>query len=306
MKIAVITPVSHLPSVVKLLSSKGKLYMLEEGSKQEVRELLINKKINTILCNPNKQTFKLDKEVLKNTDVKLINTCSTGMNHIDQKYCKEVGIKIYSLTNDRNLIKYLPSTSELALGLMMCLLRKIPESIEHTKNYGWDYTKFLGRQVKGLKIGVVGYGRLGKMFTKFVKALGAEVYIYDPYKTNSNINSLKGLFKICDVISLHVHVTKETKYFINRDLFGISNNNPYIINTSRGEIVNELDIVDGLRTGLISGYGADVVEDEFGTLFNSPIIKAMNEGLNILVTPHTGGMTIEGQTKAYTWAINKF
>ena len=79
----------------------------------------------------------------------------------------------------------------------------------------------------------------------------------------------------------------------------------YIVNTSRGEIVNELDIVNALNTGKLTGYGADVVENEFDDLTKSPIIKAMNEGHNIIITPHTGGMTIEGQTKAYKWAINK-
>ena len=79
----------------------------------------------------------------------------------------------------------------------------------------------------------------------------------------------------------------------------------YIINTSRGEIVNELNIVEALITKKLTGYGADVIENEFDDLTQSPILKAMNEGHNIIVTPHTGGMTIEGQTKAYTWAINK-
>ena len=92
---------------------------------------------------------------------------------------------------------------------------------------------------------------------------------------------------------------------INKDLFGYINKDCYIINTSRGEIVNENDIVEGLKSKTITGYGTDVIEHEFDLLFLSPIIKAMNEGENIIITPHVGGMTVEGQTKAYTWAINK-
>jgi D-3-phosphoglycerate dehydrogenase len=87
--------------------------------------------------------------------------------------------------------------------------------------------------------------------------------------------------------------------------FGSVKGDCYIINTSRGEIVNEADIVKGLKSGRITGYATDVVEDEFGDLTKSPIIKAMNEGENIVVTPHVGGMTIEGQTKAYEWSFNK-
>jgi D-3-phosphoglycerate dehydrogenase len=113
------------------------------------------------------------------------------------------------------------------------------------------------------------------------------------------------MFQECDVISLHVHVTDETKYMISSKLLDLAKKDLYIINTSRGEIVNELDIINALNTRKLTGYGTDVIENEFDDLTQSPILRAMNEGYNIIVTPHTGGMTIEGQTKAYTWAINK-
>ena len=314
MNIGVITPIQHLNGVVELLQSKGDVFFLEEGNKQEVRELLLEKHIDTILCNPNQQTYKIDRELLKGTDVKLINTCSTGMNHIDVYYCDTHGIKIYSLTKDMKLINNLPSTSELAFGLMISLLRQIPQGQKHVSEYGWDYTQFMGRQIKDLTIGIVGYGRLGKMMYNYCDAFGAQVRVYDPYKRdemddafllNNYCSSLKKLFKICDVISLHVHVTPETTYMINKKLLGVCNKNPYIINTSRGEIVNETDIVNALETGVISGYGTDVIENEFDNIKDSIIINSMNKGENIIITPHVGGMTIEGQTKAYTWAINK-
>ena len=314
MNIAVITPVKHLNGVVELLQTKGDIFFLEEGNKQEVRNLLLEKNIDTILCNPNQQTYKIDEELLQGTNVKLINTCSTGMNHIDVDYCDSNGTKIYSLTKDMKLINDLPSTSELAFGLMVSLLRQIPQGQKHVSEYGWDYTQFMGRQIKDLTIGIIGYGRLGKMMYNYCTAFGARVKIYDPYKRNemddafllnNYCSSIEELFKICDVVSLHVHVTPETTYMINEKILGLSKKNPYIINTSRGEIVNEVDIVNALDKGLISGYGTDVIENEFDDLTKSPIIKAMNNNKNIIVTPHVGGMTIEGQTKAYTWAVNK-
>ena len=314
MIIGVITPIRHLDGVVELLQSKGDIFFLEEGNKQEVRKLLLEKNIDTILCNPNQQTYKIDKDLLQDTDVKLINTCSTGMNHIDVDYCDTHGIKIYSLTRDMKLINDLPSTSELAFGLMVSLLRQIPQGQKHVSNYGWDYTQFMGRQIKDLTIGIVFYRRLGKMMYNYCDAFGAQVKVYDPYKRdemddafllNNYCSSLKKLFKICDVISLHVHVTPETTYMINKKLLGVCNKNPYIINTSRGEIVNETDIVNALEAGVISGYGTDVIENEFDNIKDSIIINSMNKGENIIITPHVGGMTIEGQTKAYTWAINK-
>ncbi len=304
-RIAVITPVSHLKGILKLLFTKGKIFLDEESSKNEVRNLLLQNNINTILCNPNQQTYKIDKDLLRGTNVNLINTCSTGMNHIDVEYCNKNNIKIYSLTKDMELINNLPSTSELAFGLMVSLLRKISEGKKHVSQYNWDYTQFMGRQIKDLNIGIIGYGRLGKMMFNYCKAFGANVYVYDPYVSHT-FSNLEEIFTKCDVISLHVHVTDETKYMINKDLFGYINKDCYIVNTSRGEIVNELDIAVGLKLGIITGYATDVIENEFDDLTKSPIIDAMNSGENIIITPHVGGMTIEGQTKAYTWAINKF
>lgn len=303
-KIAIITPVHHLKGIVELLSTKGQIFYLEKGTKNQVRDLLLSASIDTIVCNPNQQTYKIDKELLNGTQVSLINTCSTGMNHIDTDYCNNAGITIYSLTKDYELIDQLPSTSELAFGLMLALLRQIPESKNHTLNYQWDYTQFVGRQIKDLKVGIIGYGRLGKIMDGYCKAFGAQTFIFDPY-VDVPQTSLEQMFQECDVVSLHVHVTNETKYMISLKLLDLVKKDLYIINTSRGEIVNELDIVEALNTGKLTGYGADVIENEFDDLTKSPIIKAMNEGKNIIVTPHTGGMTIEGQTKAYKWAINK-
>jgi len=304
MKIAVITPVKHLNGIVDLLQSKGDVVFYETATKKEVRGLLLQTTIDTLVCNPNQQTYKIDKELLENTNVKIINSCSTGLNHIDLDYCKENNIEIQCHKNDYKLINQLPSTSELAFGLMLSLLRNIPECNNHVSKYNWDYTQFMGRQVKDLKIGIIGYGRLGKMMDKYCKSFGAQTFIYDPY-VNTLQTPLEQIFQKCDVISLHVHVTDETKYMINKDLFGFIKKDCYIINTSRGEIVNENDVVEGLESGTITGYGTDVIENEFDDLTKSPIIKAMNFGENIIITPHVGGMTVEGQTKAYKHSINK-
>ena len=303
-KIAVITPLSHLEGIIPLLMTKGTPFLYEKASKDVIRELLLSHNIDTIVCNPNQQTYKIDKALLEGTKINTINSCSTGLNHIDLDYCKDNNIEIQCHKNDYELINQLPSTSELAFGLMLSLLRNIPRCNKHVLNYHWDYTQFMGRQVKDLKIGIIGYGRLGKMMDGYCKVFGAQTFIYDPY-INTPQTSLEQMFQTCDVISLHVHVTDETKYMINKDLLGLTQKDLYIINTSRGEIVNELDIVDALNTGKLTGYGTDVVENEFDNITKSPIIKAMNEGKNIIATPHIGGMTIEGQTKAYKWSIDK-
>ena len=303
-KIAVITPVKHLDGIVELLQSKGEVFFYEESTKMDVRSLLLQSDINTLLCNPNQQTYKIDKELLDGTKVKTINTCSTGLNHIDLDYCKQNNIEIQCHKNDYELINQLPSTSELAFGLLLDLMRNITKSNNVTKrDMSWDYLPFVGQQMKDYRVGIVGYGRLGKMMAKFCKAFDAVVDIYDPYSNESTVDTLEELFDKCDAVSLHVHVTDETKYMIDYNL--LSRNVKFLVNTARGEIVKESDVVKALKESKLLGYGADVIETEFEDIKNSPLFYLENPKLNCIFTPHIGGMTIQGQTKAYTWSINK-
>ena len=113
------------------------------------------------------------------------------------------------------------------------------------------------------------------------------------------------MFTKCDVISLHVHLNSETKNLINLNLMKKAKNNLIIINTSRGDIINEKDLLIALKKKHISGYGADVLSDELKDIHKSQILKNINKH-NIIITPHIGGMTAQGQKKEYEWAINKF
>jgi D-3-phosphoglycerate dehydrogenase len=303
-RIAVITPIMHLDGVYELIKTKGTVFTLENGKKGEIRKLLLDENINIIFCNPNQQSFKIDKDLLEDTSVCIINSASTGLNHIDLDYCKKNNIQIQCHKNDFELINQLPSTSELAFGLLLDLMRNITLSNNITKkDKTWDYLPFVGQQMKDLKVGIVGYGRLGKMMVKYCKAFEADVYIYDPYSDESNIDTLNELFDICDVISLHVHVTDETKYMIDYNL--LCKNVKYLVNTSRGEIVKETDVIKALHNNKLWGYGADVIEDEFDNISKSPFFYLENSKLNCIFTPHIGGMTIQGQTKAYKWSIDK-
>lgn len=311
MKIICITPIKHLKQptdLYKELTSYGEVIYEPEIGKEELRKILERQKdIDAIFTNPNKQNYKLDKDLLEGTSVKVINTASTGLNHIDLNACKDLGIEVLSLTKDYELIKNLPSTSELAFGLMLSLLRHIPASFDSVKRGEWDYERFIGRQAEGLIAGIVGYGRLGYFMVKYCAAFGMKILVYDPANPvyGHDKVSLEELTENSDVISLHVHVTDETRHMINKDVIGRMKKKPYIINTSRGEIVDEEAIIEGLKSGALAGYGTDVIEDEFGNREASPIIKAAREGLNIIITPHTGGMTWEGQNRAYGHAIRK-
>ena len=297
-----------------MLESLGRVYYCEHGTAREVNQLLTKEDINIIVCNPNKQSYILDGSILNHTLVHTINTCSTGLNHIDLQYCKDNDIVIQSHKNDYKLINELPSTSELAFTLMMNLLRKVPDALQHTKEFGWDYTQFIGHQLKDLKVGIVGYGRLGRMMYNYCEAFGADIKIYDPYVKNKMsdafllnhwCSTLEGLFKWSKVVSLHVHVTEETKNLVNGNILFDNCSGTYLINTSRGDVVNEKDICVALESGQLAGYATDVIVDEFNTTVKDSIILNSMDKLNIISTPHIGGMTWQGQEKAYMWSINK-
>lgn len=307
MKIICITPIDHLKGLKSKLSSFGKIFYKPDIKKNLLNNFLIEKKIDIIFCNPNKQGFVIDENILKNTNVKAINTVSTGLNHIDLSYCKKYYIKIYSLTKDYPLLNKLPSTSELSFGLMINLLRNINSSFQSVKKFQWNYLPFIGRELSSLKIGIIGFGRLGKFMAKYSEAFGMDVLICDPHVKQKRYKQLNliNLCKSVDVISLHIHSSAQNKSLINSKILNSLNKKPIIINTSRGDIVNEKDIIEALDNQKISGYGCDVIADEFTNVTDSPIIKKSLKSDKILITPHVGGMTIEGQYKACLWSINK-
>jgi len=271
-RILFITPVKHLTEFYSNVLQNYEVMELIEPTYEDVKIQLPN--FDILFCAPNHQTFVIDEDLIKDANVKCILSPSTGLNHIDVD-----SVPIVSVKNDK-VIYDVWSTAEHTLYLMLSIVRGKHELHDKT-------------------LGIIGYGRLGKMVETLCKPLFKKIISVDKG------DSLDELYKESDVVSLHVHVTDETKYMINKDLFGSIKKDCYIINTSRGEIVNENDIVEGLESGIITGYGTDVIENEFDDLTKSPIINAMNSGENIIVTPHVGGMTIEGQTKAYKYSINK-
>ena len=303
-KILCITPIKHLKGVYEKLSSFGEVKYLPNISKNELIEFLKYNNVSYIFTNPNKQGFILNEEILQHSEIKIINTCSTGLNHIDLDYCTRRGIDIWSLTTDYELINDLPSTSELAFGLMLALLRNIPKSFDNVKDGNWNYEPFIGHQVKGLTIGIIGYGRLGKIMKRLFSGWDVDVLVDDPYVDCSKVDK-DYLIMNSDVIFLHVHVTEETRRMVDKVFLSKMKKNSYLINTSRGELVDEDLIIKSIQDGVLKGYGTDVISDEFGDQNNSKLVE-FSKSQNVVITPHVGGMTIEGQTKAFLWAVSKF
>ena len=308
--IVCITPIDHLDGVHEVLAARDSEFIYEPNiTKSELNKLLIRTNAYYLFTNPNKQNFKLDAEALKYSSVKVINTASTGLNHIDLDYCKENKIDVWSLKEDYELINDLPSTSELAFGLMMSLMRNIPKSFHSVKDGNWDYEPYVGHQIKGKTIGVIGYGRLGKIMCDLFYGWGVKLLATDPYEriTTARGVPLNELLEKSDVVFLHTHVTDETRGMVDEEFLSYMKEGSYLINTARGELVDEDAIIKSIKSGHLKGYGTDVIKDEFGDIDNSKLVEfSINPNNNVVITPHIGGMTIEGQTKAYLWAARKF
>lgn len=300
--ILVITPIRHIDGVSAILEKAGRVTYLDDPSEAQVLERI--GKFEAIFTNPNKSNVYLSKKVLDAAKaLKAICTASTGTNHIDLEYAHAKNIKVLSLTEERETINKISSTAEHAFALMMASLRKIPQGWDSVKRGEWDYEPFIGRQVSELTVGVIGYGRLGKLFAGYARAFGARVLAYDPYKTiyDAGIEQAErnAALSLSDVISFHVHVTPETLEMVDTGWFSKMKPDVLLVNTARGDIMKESDLLSFLDKNLRAFYATDVLADETRSKGSSPVLKSALTSKQILITPHVGGMTREGQKIAY-------
>jgi len=306
-----ITPIKHLEGVYEKLLGYGEVIYEPEIDRDTLKVMLEVFGPEYLFTNPNKQNFLLDGDILQCGKLKVINTCSTGLNHIDLDYCKKNKIDVWSLKEDYKVINDIPTTSELAFGLMLSLMRNISKSFHSVRDGNWDYEPFVGHQIKGKTIGVIGYGRLGKIMCRLFDGWGVDTFVYDPYvdvdvEKDFEVD-LTTLLEYSDVVFLHTHVTDETRGMVNDEFLSQMKQGSYLVNTARGELIDEDSIIKSIEQGHLKGYGTDVIRDEFGNRENSKLVEfSINPNNNVVITPHIGGMTVEGQYKALDWTIGKF
>ena len=303
MKILCITPIDHIPGVKELLSSLGELIINPDPSNEDINNM--EKDFDIIFTNPNKSKIFIGRELFSDwNNLICVCTASTGTVHVDKDFLKERGIELISLTKEYDVINTISSTAELAFTLMMASLRKILPANKSVQEEVWDYESFVGRQMDKLNIGIFGYGRLGSMFAKYSEVFGSKIFIYDPYKDiPDNFIKLKDktdqLNKI-DVISIHMHVNDET----NKEFFQKLKPSVLIINTSRGELVNENELIEFLIENPLAHIASDVLSGEIFGFKKSKLYQYSKESSQVLLTPHIGGMTIDAQEIAYSHAAN--
>ena len=227
-------------------------------------------------------------------NLKIISCATTGSDHIARGAAKAKGIAIHTLREDGDLLANLTPAAELSWALLMALARNLPSAVAHTRAGDWRREDFPGTMIKGRTLGLVGVGRIGGWMARYDQAFGMTVLGYDPYKDTMpdgvQATDLVGLFAASDFVSVHVHLSDETRGLVNRRLLAAAKPGLVLINTSRGAIVDEAALLDGLKSGRIGGAGLDVLDGEPETA-SHPLITYSQSHENVLITPHCGGFS---------------
>jgi D-3-phosphoglycerate dehydrogenase len=253
----------------------------------------------------------LDRDILDMAEnLKVIATPSTGTDHIDVDYATAKGIEIITLKNDTEFLDGVTATAELAWGLLLAAIRKIPWAFDAAEDGIWARDLFRGHQLAGKTLGIIGYGRLGRMVAQYGKAFRMNVVACDVREIRPEnqvkMLSLDELLKISDVLSIHIHLTPENRGLLNEAAFAKMKNGAVLINTSRGAVVDEKAFLNALESGKLLAAGVDVIDGEWDdNLREHPLIRYARTHDNLVITPHIGGVTFESQTMGLEHAIGK-
>ena len=255
------------------------------------------KEIDGLICFP---YDKINKEVIDLAkNLKVISTYSVGFDHIDTKYAKKrkirVGFTPEVLTD---------ATADLAFSLLLDILRKVSEGDRTIRDGKWKVIygayDYVGIDLQGKTLGILGLGRIGRTLAKRAKAFDMKLVYHNRKrvsKTRERIFKVKyvsfeKLITQSDVISIHVPYTKETEHMFDMKIFRKMKKSAFLINTSRGKIVNEKDLVMALKKKIISGAGLDVFETE-PISKKHPLVKLQN----VVLVPHIGSSSAETRAK---------
>lgn len=238
---------------------------------------------------------KISNEMLAAASrLRIISCATTGSDHIARRVLDERGIPVRTLKEDPELLQNLTPAAELSWALLMACARRLPAAERHVTNGGWNREEFPGIMLNARRLGLIGCGRIGGWMARYGRAFGMEVCGYDPYREEWPETivpaALPELMSTSDFISVHVHLTPDTKGLVSRELLATVKPGCVLINTSRGALVDEAALLDGLKSGRIGGVGLDVLTGEPDTA-NDPLVLYAREHDNVLITPHCGGFS---------------
>jgi len=236
--------------------------------------------------------------------LKVIGNCGVGYNNIDIDSAEKHGVIV---TNTPDVLN--DATADLTWALILGIARRIVEAdkfVRAGKFTGWLPHLFIGNMVYGKKLGIIGLGRIGRAVCERAKGFHMEVYYYNRNPLpkaqeevlNATYKNLEDLLKECDYITIHAPLNEDSYHLIGRDELNLMKKDAYLINTSRGPLIDEQALYEHLKDGKIAGAALDVYEHE------PEIVEGLLELDNVILLPHIGSATYETRTKMAELAAN--
>jgi D-3-phosphoglycerate dehydrogenase / 2-oxoglutarate reductase len=243
--------------------------------------------------------------------LRTIVTPTTGLDHIDLAAAAAAGVAVLSLRGEDAFLRTVHATAEHTWALLLALIRNLPGSVRSVLDGAWDRDRFKGRELADRTLGLVGLGRIGSRVARYGRAFGMRVIAFDPDldvwpPEVERMPSLIDLARQADVLSIHVHLGDATRGLIDGVVLAAMPAGGYLVNTSRGAIVDEEALLEALGRGHLAGAAVDVLSGELvPTESAARMLAFAREHDSLIITPHVGGATYDSMAKTERFMVEK-
>jgi D-3-phosphoglycerate dehydrogenase len=300
-------PLGYSAEAGAVLAKLGKVIEKEMSRSQLLQEIGEFDVLIVRLAN------QIDHEVINaGRRLRAIVTATTGLDHIDLEYARERGITVLSLRGETEFLKNISATAEHTWALLLGLLRNIVPASKAACQGQWNRDAFRGHELDGKRLGIVGLGRLGKKIASYGQAFDMAVAAFDPFIRDwlggvRREANLRDLLNGSDILSLHIPLTDDTVGLIGAAELALLPPGAILVNTSRGQIVDEKALIGVLQNKHIAGAALDVVSGERDNenCVKSQLLDYARLHDNLLITPHIGGATHESMAKTEVFMAHK-